>query len=46
MERTDQNTGWGNNFKIKMIDESKDITYLVESGSSDNKYKEIYIKNI
>jgi len=39
IERADSNNGWGNNLKIKIINEETNNEYKVDIGNSNSKYK-------
>ena len=45
IERYDINSGWGNNLKIKIINEDNDLEEMIEIGNSDNKYKKFIFNN-
>jgi mannosyltransferase OCH1-like enzyme len=45
VERIDSNEGWGNNLKIKMIDEIENKIFFLEIGSSRNKFKLVELSN-
>lgn len=42
--RTDNNSGWGHNYKLKIINEATNEIFYIEIGSSDKNYKIINFK--
>lgn len=44
MIRNDDNSGWGYNYKLKIIDEIKNTVFYIDSGVSDINYKIINFK--
>jgi mannosyltransferase OCH1-like enzyme len=45
IERDDINGGWGNDLKIKMIDENINKISILNIGTSDNKYKIVNLED-
>jgi mannosyltransferase OCH1-like enzyme len=45
IERIDNDTGWGDNLKLKIINEENNKELLLNVGSSNNKEKIVYLDN-
>ena len=45
IERIDTNSGWGNDLKLKIIEEDENIETKIDIGNSDNKYKLYFFDN-